>query len=695
MNPIGYASTDQPFEVDAINVRNRDLRQSSRTRLAVILLFVSCIVPTWAMLNVSTSAEALNGSSPGTTQQGEGAVSTPLMPQCGPGWSVVAPPDSGQRHLFAVDAVSSNDVWAVGNNTLTDTLAMHWDGNAWSEVPAPNVGTADNVLDGVAAVAADDAWAVGYYHNQNMGDVDRTLILHWDGSVWSVVPSPNSGIGDNYLRAITALSGNDVWAVGYYRNTTINVDQTLILHGNGNGWTTMTSPNAGTNTRNRLYGVAAASASDAWAVGSYGASTLTERWNGSVWSVVPSPNAGTSNSLNAVAAVANMVTGQVEAWAVGTIDDHQTLTMHWNGSSWSVVPSPNVGTLNSLMAVTAVAVDDMWAVGSIDFGAHTLILWWDGNVWSVVPSPDAGDTNLLFGAVAVAPNDVWAVGYYQLQGSREMALMEHYNPCSPSPTPTATRTHSISTATPTLTPASTLTRTNTPRATNTPGGPTATACPIQFTDVLNGSTFYQYIRCLACRGIVNGYTSGCETGNPCFRPSNNVTRGQLSKIVANAAGFSDPAGAQQYQDLPPNSTFYDYVWQLSDRGYVSGYECGGADEPCVPPNNLPYFRPDRNASRGQISKIVSNAAGFVDLPGDQVFEDVPPSHTFYDFVQRLASRTIIGGYICGGAGEPCLPPNNRPYFRSFNNASRGQTSKIVANTFLLDCQTPSGPGLNK
>jgi hypothetical protein len=194
---------------------------------------------------------------------------------------------------------------------------------------------------------------------------------------------------------------------------------------------------------------------------------------------------------------------------------------------------------------------------------------------------------------------------------------------------------------------------------------------------------------------VNGYTSGCETGNPCFRPNNNVTRGQLSKIVANAAGFTDPVGAQQYQDLPPDSSFYAFVWRLSHRGYVSGYECGGAGEPCVPPSNLPYFRPNGNATRGQISKIVSNATGFADPPDHQIFEDVPPSHTFYDFIERLAGRTIMGGYVCGGAGEPCLPPDNRPYFRPYNNATRGQTSKIIANTFFPDCQTSSGPKLYK
>jgi hypothetical protein len=85
---------------------------------------------------------------------------------------------------------------------------------------------------------------------------------------------------------------------------------------------------------------------------------------------------------------------------------------------------------------------------------------------------------------------------------------------------------------------------------------------------------------------------------------------------------------------------------------------------------------------------VSNAAGFQEPVSGQTFEDVPPGSTFYDFIERLASRSIMGGYPCGGAGEPCVPPGNLPYFRPNNNATRGQTSKIVANTFFPDCQTP-------
>jgi hypothetical protein len=252
---------------------------------------------------------------------------------------------------------------------------------------------------------------------------------------------------------------------------------------------------------------------------------------------------------------------------------------------------------------------------------------------------------------------------------------------APAATSTRTATSAVASSTRTTAPA---TNTAGPAATDTvTAGPTSTACPIQFTDVPEGSTFYVYIRCLACRGFVNGYPDGT------FRPNNNVTRGQLSKIVSNAAGFNDPQTEQLFEDVPPGSTFFDYIGRLASRGVMQGYPCGGPGEPCGS-GNLPYFRPNNNATRGQITKIVANAAGFNDPPVGQQFEDVPPGSTFYTYTYQLVSRNIMSGYPCGGPGEPC-GSGNLPYFRPFNNATRGQTAKIVANTFYPNCNTPVRP----
>ncbi|MDQ5823193.1 MAG: S-layer homology domain-containing protein [Chloroflexota bacterium] len=268
------------------------------------------------------------------------------------------------------------------------------------------------------------------------------------------------------------------------------------------------------------------------------------------------------------------------------------------------------------------------------------------------------------------------------------------------PTNTPTRT---STATATST--ATVTRTPTRTATNTPigGVPTSTACPVQFNDVPSGSTFYSFVRCLACRGIVSGYACGAPT-EPCpgtyYRPGVNVTRGQISKMVAIAAELSDPAGTRKFEDVPEGSTFYLWIQQLANTGAIAGYPCGGtnpatgAAEPCVGPGNLAYFRPNSNTTRGQLTKIVSQAAGFDEDPGAQQFTDVPPAGTFFVWVQRLFNRGVVSGYPCGGtnpdtgAPEPC-DAESRKYFRVNNNVTRGQTAKIVAETFFPSCVTPA------
>jgi hypothetical protein len=235
-------------------------------------------------------------------------------------------------------------------------------------------------------------------------------------------------------------------------------------------------------------------------------------------------------------------------------------------------------------------------------------------------------------------------------------------------------------------------------ATPTPGV-IPTACPIQFADVPStgeGSTFYSWVRCLACRQIVGGYPCGdpgesCNGSNqPYYRPGANVTRGQLSKIIANAAGLNEPVAPdqQQFADVHPGDPFYLYVERLAQTGAVEGYPCGGAGEPCTTPNR-PYFRPNNPATRGQISKIVSIAAGYEeDVPADQQsFTDVPSDSPFWVYIERLATRGIINGY-----GSPGECPTGTPCFRYSDYTTRGQMAKIAANAFFPNCVTPANPG---
>ena len=162
------------------------------------------------------------------------------------------------------------------------------------------------------------------------GSPRLTLAEHWNGHKWRVVPSPSPGGADNILLAVAAVSAHDVWAVGSFVVSGFGPSQTLIEHWNGTSWSVVASPSPGTD--NGLKGAAIISGADIWAVGFTATSnfvdqTLIEQWNGSSWSVVPSPSPSTIfNILNAAAA--DKTTGQ--AWAVGDFSNAsqylQTLT---------------------------------------------------------------------------------------------------------------------------------------------------------------------------------------------------------------------------------------------------------------------------------------------------------------------------------------------------------------------------------
>ena len=341
---------------------------------------------------------------------------------CG-SWSVVASPnfETHPNYLGSVAAVSASDVWAVGLYTLHGgsprTLIEHWNGKNWSITPRPAL--AESSLGGVAALASNDVWAVGTILNSSY----QTLIEHWNGTSWSVVPSPNT-LAEDFFGSIAAVSTNDIWATGYAEDTT-GIDHTLFEHWDGTQWSIVASPDAGSNN-NFLRHIAAISSNDVWVVGSYQASpgatyqTLVEHWDGTQWSIIASPNVGTFGSgLSGVSVVSANNIWAVGSYAIDGVGTSQTLVEHWNGTKWSVVSSPNVGSSsNQLAAIAAIAAHNIWALGYSTSGSppnpttQTLIEHWDGTQWSVTPSPSPGNLNNFLNGVTRVPGTikVWAVG---------------------------------------------------------------------------------------------------------------------------------------------------------------------------------------------------------------------------------------------------------------------------------------------
>jgi len=360
-----------------------------------------------------------------------------------------SPPDSS---LNGVDAVSASDAWAVGQQTTStglESLIEHWDGASWSIVSNPNPVPNGTILDSVSSVSSTDVWAVGNYFPTGTTGRDKTLIEHWNGTRWRIIPSPNPGwktSGYDILNGVSAVSVTDVWAAGYY-NTGTGRDKTLILHWDGSTWTKVPSPNQGTYG-NYLNAVSADSATSAWAVGDSFTDNLLLHWDGSTWTTVAGPTlAGGSMSspvtLNGVASLAG-----TDAWTVGNYEYYDpdnglldnTLAARWNGSSWTQMPSANEGgpfppnSYSYFDAVSASSAANAWAVGQYSYyqaGAarwKSLVERWNGSSWVQTPSPNPGASygTHLHSVSTLSATNSWAVGYYRT-ATQNQALVLHWD----------------------------------------------------------------------------------------------------------------------------------------------------------------------------------------------------------------------------------------------------------------------------
>lgn len=342
-----------------------------------------------------------------------------LFTQTCAGWQSVTSPNQGtiDSTLNGVTAIGSDDVWAVGDfsTTLTlQTLTEHWNGITWSIIPSPNMrGTTNNSLTSVTAISTKDVWAVGYTSAQ-------PLVEHWGGKTWQIVSSPS--VAQAQLHDIVRVPGTgQLWAVGY-----TGTDQTFVEHWDGNTWTVVPSPTIG--SYNFLNSIAAISSNDIWAVGGYNetpsspAATLIEHWDGSTWSIVTSPNPGISGSVfQKVIAVP----GSNQLWAIGSYVTstgmYETLTEHWDGTVWTIISSPNQGpenphSVNALIGAVAFSTSNIWAVGSYQntngvTPTQPLIEHWDGTTWSIITSPNPDGYSFLDSITKVSgTKSLWAVG---------------------------------------------------------------------------------------------------------------------------------------------------------------------------------------------------------------------------------------------------------------------------------------------
>ncbi|MDQ3930172.1 MAG: hypothetical protein M3328_13630 [Chloroflexota bacterium] len=309
----------------------------------------------------------------------------------------------------------------------------------------------------MAALSAQDVWAVGAYHQPE--SPYQTLTEHWDGTRWRRVESPNRNppdyIVDNHLEAVAGLAANDVWAIGTYQGVAIEGQgshstgrQPMTMHWTGTSWQFVDNP--AQTAGSTLTDLAAVGPHDLWAVGkrTEGASAqaISLRWNGRSWEQVPVPGPeGATTTLGKVSG-----SGPNDVWAAGGYSSPTevgVLVEHWDGAAWtpSTLPVSTWTTdrqhVFTLGDIASSASDDAWMVGSIATNGpspnpkapppllklETVIMHWDGVGWTRVPAPNPGDTGAdLFGVSVAGKTDAWAVGSAFIPG-KQATLTLHWD----------------------------------------------------------------------------------------------------------------------------------------------------------------------------------------------------------------------------------------------------------------------------
>ncbi|HEY6276382.1 MAG TPA: hypothetical protein VIX86_08615 [Streptosporangiaceae bacterium] len=366
------------------------------------------------------------------------AVGTALLlgasPALAAGWTIVPAPPTGQDAILAsVTTTSDTDAWAAGyccgrpNYLGTVPIIDHWNGTAWSQVTVPSTGYSTNGLYAVSASSTSDAWAVGRSEPQRY--TFYPLGMHWNGTAWSVSTSFASALSGQIADGVADISPTDAYATGGGLGS---AHSGLVAQWNGSTWTRLTVPQPkNNNLGSNLDAVSANGPNDVWIVGTdlfevnssdYSNETYSLHWNGSTWSIVPMPlNPGTNPNIG-YALGAIQVNSPTDVWAVGemynfTNYSSSTLIEHYDGHSWTIVPSPSPGTNGSLSGVTTSnASSSVWAVGDYTNSSgqvQTLTLNWNGHTWNTVASPNGSTGSSVLASVATTPGAaiVQAVGY--------------------------------------------------------------------------------------------------------------------------------------------------------------------------------------------------------------------------------------------------------------------------------------------
>jgi hypothetical protein len=365
------------------------------------------------------SQQAARAYCAGTFGPGIGQSGAAYPLDCQRRWTEVRPPLPPSNFVSGVTltALSPSDVWAMepyGPWPRGGSLAAHFDGKAWTTVPTPNLRPQQFALKALVPLAKNDVWGVGF------GRGPKAVIEHYDGIAWTVVPGPQLSATTSLLSSVTRVPGrSELWAVG--EMSTASGSNALIEHFDGSTWSLVPSPTMGISST--LNSVSADSENDVWAVGSQSngkeaAQSLSLHFDGASWSVVGTSDVGGPTYANPLYSVIAISPNDV--WAAGTSmasdgNAAYVLIEHYNGAGWTNEQAPDPG-LSVLYGLAALSPTDIWAVGDYQhvdaIYKHTLLEHFDGQQWAVVPTPFIDKANAAYTGIVLmsGTSELWAIG---------------------------------------------------------------------------------------------------------------------------------------------------------------------------------------------------------------------------------------------------------------------------------------------
>ena len=387
-----------------MNLPRLDLHPLQRRAL------VNAGVAAFITLVLGFSVQALVGGGDGDAVAGPSPSSSasPEPPACVPSWDVVQAADPGElpNTLRAIAALAAGEAWAVGASgdpiSPDEVLLERWDGSAWTAEVVAAPGSETNELLAVDASEPNDVWAVG---RTASGFGDRPLVLHYDGSVWDVVAMP-ADVG-GVLTGVEAVAPNDVWAVGFSGDPVASLNRALMLHWDGEVWSVVDAGRAVGGGASLLNDVTALSPDDVWAVGEQHNQPLIIRFDGEKWEQTPTDIRGVANAIEPTAPDDAWVVGSPiqrfadggwtqganvradgqllsvaavspdDVWAVGVRPSGEAtkaLVVRFDGRGWKPVDGPPVPGSEALTGIDALPDGTVLAVGykDVETGRRTL-----------------------------------------------------------------------------------------------------------------------------------------------------------------------------------------------------------------------------------------------------------------------------------------------------------------------------------